>query len=55
MTAGRLRTMQLRILFYDLPNAGGKSNYILYHTFVTYAVAVRQIFSPYEGLFHCYI
>jgi len=24
MTEGRLRTMQSRILFYDLPNVGGK-------------------------------
>ena len=59
MTTGRLRTMKSRILFYDLPNAGGKRNYIHHHfknrnTFVTYAVAVRQIFSTYEGLFHYY-
>jgi len=59
MTAGRLRTMQSRILFYDLSNGGGKRNYIHHHliyknTFVIYAVAVRQIFSNYEGLFHCY-
>jgi hypothetical protein len=59
MTSGRLRTMQSRISFYDLPNAGGKRNYVLHHlnnkyTFVTYAVTVIQIFSTYEGLFHCY-
>lgn len=51
--------MQSRILFYDLSNGGGKRNYIHHHliyknTFVIYAVAVRQIFSNYEGLFHCY-